>query len=312
MPKMTSRRDLAVFARARPPRCDMQAPNRDLTAPPAPEALDRWNAGVRASESGDNVIQMYGVIGEDWWTGEGITSSTVTAALKRVGDRDVEVHINSPGGDMFEGISIFNILQAHPKKVTVKVMGLAASAASVIAMAGDEVLVGLGSFIMIHNCWVVSVGNRHDMREVADYLEPFDGALRDIYVSRTGQQPDDVTKWMDDERFLSASECVALGFADGMLDASDVSEDAEQTERAKAFNAVRKVEAALTRKGGMSRTEARALITSMKGGRRGDETPAATNESSGKPGAAADAKPGAGDSELIAGLLRLRQSLSTP
>jgi ATP-dependent Clp protease protease subunit len=85
---------------------------------------------------------MYDVIGEDFWSGGGVTVNRVDAALRQIGNQDVEVHINSPGGDMFEGIAIYNRLLEHPGKVTVKVLGLAASAASIIAMAGEEVLIG--------------------------------------------------------------------------------------------------------------------------------------------------------------------------
>jgi ATP-dependent protease ClpP protease subunit len=136
-------------------------------------------------------------IGEDFWTGGGVTAKKVTAQLRAIGDRPVEVQINSFGGDMFEGIAIYNVLREHPQPVTVKVMGMAASAASIIAMAGDTVEIGAASFVMIHNCWVVAMGNRHDMIETAQWLEPFDFAMRDVYAARTGQKPDAVQKWLD-------------------------------------------------------------------------------------------------------------------
>jgi ATP-dependent protease ClpP protease subunit len=164
------------MAMARPGR--IKLPGKvDVAALSKPEVYDRWNAAVRAATAGDNVITMYDVIGRDDWTGGGITVESVDAQLARIGTGDVEIHVNSPGGDMFEGIAIFNRLQQHPGQITVKVFGQAASAASIIAMAGDRIEMAPSSFIMIHNCWVIVAGNRHDLRETADFLEPFDTAM---------------------------------------------------------------------------------------------------------------------------------------
>ncbi len=105
-------------------------------------ALSKWNPDVRsasADDESDNTISILDQIGEDWWTGGGVTAKRVGAALRQIGKKDVVVTINSPGGDYFEGLAIYNQLREHPAKVTVKILGIAASAASVIAMAGDEV-----------------------------------------------------------------------------------------------------------------------------------------------------------------------------
>ena len=88
--------------------------------------LEKWSAdaaGIRAVDVGDNVITMFGAIGEDYWSGGGITARTVTAQLRAIGDRPVEVQVNSPGGDMFEGIAIYNVLREHAQEVTIKIMG---------------------------------------------------------------------------------------------------------------------------------------------------------------------------------------------
>jgi len=177
-----------VMGRERPSALPMPA-TREVYALSKPNVLDRWNevgAGVRAVARGDNVITMFGDIGYDYWAGTEITAKSVTSQLRAIGDRDIEVHINSGGGDMFEGIAIFNVLREHPQNVTIKVMGMAASAASVIAMAGDTIEIGAASFLMIHNCWVGAVGKRHDMIEVAAFLEPFDRAMAETYAERTG------------------------------------------------------------------------------------------------------------------------------
>jgi ATP-dependent protease ClpP protease subunit len=265
----------------------------DVSAYSKPETFAKWNAGIRAATSpGDNVITIYDIIGEDWWTGEGVTVNRIDAALRKIGQNTaVEVHINSPGGDVFEGIAIFNRLREHGAKVTVKVMGLAASAASIIAMAGDEVLIGSSSFLMIHDCWVVAIGNRHDMAETAAFLEPFDAALADVYAKRSGQSVADCAAWMDAEKWINGSEAIRLGFADGLLPSDEMAEDERVTEQARATNALRTAEHGLMA-AGSSRAQARDLLAQIKGKRDAAPEPA---------------KPGAGDfdwSAASAGLFK--------
>lgn len=252
-----------VYAKARPSRIDAGTRN-DVAALTRPEVFDRWNAGLRAAaEPANNVITIFDIIGEDYWSGGGFTAKRASAALRAIGTGDVEVHINSPGGDMFEGIAIYNILRDHPGNVHVKIFGIAASAASVIAMAGDTVEIGAASFLMIHNCWVVAQGNRHDMAETATYLEPFDAAMADVYASRTGQTREQVVQWMDAERYIGGTEAVELGFADSLLPSDFVKEDKEATQAAAKHNAARQAEIAMCSQ--MSRTDARALIKKLKG-----------------------------------------------
>ncbi|BEN40789.1 hypothetical protein SMKC049_25810 [Serratia marcescens] len=129
-------------------------PCAGVTCEPLPSALERWNGGLKAAASNDNSISVFDVIGQDYW-GEGVTAKRIAGALRSMNGADVTVNINSPGGDMFEGLAIYNLLREYQGKVTVKVLGLAASAASIIAMAGDEIQIGRGAFLMIHNCWVV-------------------------------------------------------------------------------------------------------------------------------------------------------------
>ncbi|PDT77189.1 head maturation protease, ClpP-related [Bradyrhizobium sp. C9] len=332
----------------RPPRIEVQ-PRSDLasSAPASPDCFSRWNPGIRAAAADEkNVIEIFDVIGYDFWTGGGITDKSISDQLKSFGGQPVEVQINSPGGDMFEGISIYNLLNQYPGKVTVKVMALAASAASVIAMAGDEIQIGQGAFIMIHNCWVMAIGNRNDMREVADYLEPFDQALRDIYVARTGMKAADVETYMDDETFIGAKQAIDEGFADTVLSQDKIKEDKGAAASSKSKIAALHIEAALVRRGhvpaaqarnmivsastqegtpavreiekiltrkdgeheGMSRGTFRALIRDLKSG-----TPAAAAaQTDVKPGAdVTTTKPGAGDADLIAALAGLNRSLKS-
>lgn len=270
-----------VLAMARP--AVMPLPVRqDVHAFTKPQVHERWAqdaAGIRAIEVGDDVITMFDIIGEDFWSGGGVTAKRVASQLRAIGDRPVEVQINSPGGDMFEGIAIYNVLREHPQSVTVKVMGMAASAASIIAMAGDTVEIGAASFIMIHNCWVLAVGNRHDMRETAEWLEPFDQAMVDLYAARSGQDAKDIAKWMDAETFMSGSQAIERKFADALLPADAMKVDDEAKARDREVNDLRAMELQLV-SAGLSRSEARARINKIKG------TPGAAVE---------DPTPGAGD-----------------
>lgn len=222
------------------------------------KALARWNPGVRAADDTDRTIGIYDVIGQDYWTGEGVTAKRIAAALRSIGAGPVTVNINSPGGDMFEGFAIYNLLREHPGEVTVKVLGLAASAASIIAMAGDTVQMSRASFLMIHNAWIVAAGNRHELREIAEWMEPFDAAMADIYAARTGLDAAAIGEMLDAETWLAGSEAIQKGFADEYLPSDQVAEG----ERANAA-AVRRLEAAL-RASGMSRSEAMRLISEYK------------------------------------------------
>lgn len=137
-----------------------------VTCETLPSALDRWDGGIKAASTDDNSISVFDVIGQDYW-GEGVTAKRIAGALRAMNGADVTVNVNSPGGDMFEGLAIYNLLREYEGRVTVKVLGIAASAASIIAMAGDDIQIGRGAFLMIHNCWVYAMGNRHDFAELA-------------------------------------------------------------------------------------------------------------------------------------------------
>lgn len=256
-----------VKAKDRPSALPVPA-RKDVQAFTGPEVYERWSdvaAGVRALERGDNVITMFEVIGEDYWTGGGVTAKKVANQLRAIGG-PVEVQINSPGGDMFEGFAIYNVLREHPYDVTIKVMGMAASAASIIAMAGDRIEIGASSFIMIHNCWVLAFGNRNDLRELADWLAPFDQAMCDVYVARTGQDAKAVAKMLDDETWLSGSQAIDKGFADALLAADKITTDEKTKAEDRRVNELRGMERSLI-SAGLGRDEARARIDSIRGKR---------------------------------------------
>ncbi len=232
-----------------------------------PSVLQRWNPALRAQdEEQDNTISIFDPIGRDYWTGEGVTAKRVAAALRSIGaDKDVVVNINSPGGDYFEGLAIYNLLRAHEGNVTVRVLGVAASAASVIAMAGNEIEIGRAAFFMIHNAWIVVAGDRLVLRDAADWLEPFDAAAADIYAARSGQPREAVAKMLDAEKWIGGQEAVDTGFADALLSADQIKED--DTERDAQASSVRRVDALLA-KCGVPRSERRKLIQEIKAGTR--------------------------------------------
>lgn len=230
---------------------------------PDADAIERWNAGIMAKQSPENTISVLDVIGEDFWAGAGVTSKRVAAALRAIGDQEIFVDINSPGGDFFEGVAIYNLLRAHRAKVTVRVLGIAASAASIVAMAGDEVQIGKAGFLMVHNAWVVAMGNRHDLAEAAKTMEPFDDAMATLYSDRAGVKKAKAAEWMDNETWFNGEQAVSAKLADAFLDADQVTEDKTKAEAGRAVNATRRVDAILA-KSGIPRDERRSLIGEVK------------------------------------------------
>lgn len=250
------------------------------------DAIDAWQPELQAAAPDPATsISIYGRIGQGI-DGQGVTSRSIAAALRSIGPRAVTVNINSPGGDYFEGLGIYNLLRQHAGEVTVNVLSMAASAASVIAMAGDRILMADHSRIMIHNAWGVAVGNRHDMAKAMAMLEPLDQDMASVYASRSGMDAAKVASLMDAETFMSVDDAIGKGFADARLAPAKVSRD-----KAKApAKALAMVEASLT-KAGYSRADRRELLKDLF---------------SGKPRAAESATPCAGDTQtaaLLQGLL---------
>lgn len=275
------------------PGVPMGRPNADVRPYISPNALARWDSGVRASADDARAISIYDAIGHDLLTGDGVTAKRVAAALRAMGPGPVTVNINSPGGDMFEGLAIYNLLREHDGEVTVKVLGLAASAASIIAMAGDEVQVARSGFLMIHNAWVCVCGNRNDLREIADTIEPFDRAMAEVYAARTGESVEDVAALMDRETWMGGSEAIERGFADGYLPSDQLA----QSEGGKAKAAIRRLESAL-RACGLPKSEAIRLLSEIKAGTGEPASPGA--------GDPADNGPATGNEEAAAVLAALK------
>jgi len=233
--------------------------------------INHWNPDLRAEVSGENSISVFDPIGADWY-GEGVTANRVAAALRRIGHGAVTVNINSPGGDFFEGLAIYNLLREHPGEVTVKILGMAASAASVIAMAGDEVQIARAGFLMIHNTWVCSCGDRHALRDVADWLEPFDEVSAEIYAARTGIDGAEIVAMLDKETWISGARAVERGFADSLLGSDEIAADPKAEGTYSPHGAASTLDLLLSR-AGVSRSQRRRLVAAVKGGKPDDAAP---------------------------------------
>jgi ATP-dependent Clp protease protease subunit len=172
------------------------------------------NFRVRNATPKVGEIYLYDVVGDDWW-GDGVTDKSFAAALASLGKVDrIQLRINSEGGDVFQGFAIYNQLQRHPAHIEAHVDGLAASIASVILMAADEIHVADNARIMIHDPWGVAMGTADEMRQRADLLDSIKTSIVNTYVARTGLDAGRVVDLMSAETWMTAREALDNGFAD--------------------------------------------------------------------------------------------------
>ncbi|PSY59857.1 peptidase S14 [Escherichia sp. 20412-1] len=165
---------------------------------------------MQAGGQGEADIYIYDEIG--FW---GVTAKQFISDLNALGDiTHINLHINSPGGEVFEGIAIFNALRNHGAGITVYVDGVAASMASLIAMAGDTVIMPENAFMMIHKPWGISGGDAEKMRTYADRLDKLESVMVPVYAQKTGKTTDEIAVMLADETWMSGAECLAHGFAD--------------------------------------------------------------------------------------------------
>jgi ATP-dependent protease ClpP protease subunit len=168
----------------------------------------------------DGELLLYGFVGDSFWE-EGFTSRDVIDALAEVGrDADLTVRINSGGGYAYEGIAIYNALANHKGKVTVQVDAVALSAASVIAMAGEEIRMLSGSLMMIHDAAVITIGNADDHEVSRQMLDKMSAQIASIYADQSGKAADAIRASMKAETWMTAEEAVAEGFATEAVDTS--------------------------------------------------------------------------------------------
>ena len=180
-----------------------------------------WNLTRDTENPEDGVLDIGGeiVAEKGWFTGpDACVAKDFINALD--GYRNVTVHINSPGGDVMAGAAIYSALKEHrlngKGSVTVIITALAASAASIIAMAGDRILMHPVAYMMIHNPWTVAAGDAKELRKAAKTLDVISEGLISAYQVRTGKSRDELKKMLDAETWMSAASCVDEGFADGI------------------------------------------------------------------------------------------------
>jgi ATP-dependent Clp protease, protease subunit len=175
-------------------------------------------------------IKIYGVITDIKWFEDDVTVSDFEKQLSALGEIDLlNVFINSPGGNVFEGIAINNILKRHPAAKAVYIDGIAASIASVIAMAGDEVIMPKNTMMMIHNPMSIAYGYAEDMRKAADMLDKVKEPIKASYLSRVNIDDKKLSKLMDQETWLTSEEAIAMGFADKTEGEKDAAATVENT-----------------------------------------------------------------------------------
>lgn len=178
-------------------------------------------------EAKKNTANMFidGEIVTDEWDDTDTSAAGFRDALKEIGDvKTINLHINSPGGAVFEGIAICNMLKQNSANINVYVDGLAASIASVIAMSGDTIYMPANAMLMIHNPWTMAVGNAEELRKQANALDRITQASVETYLAKAGDKLDEKTlkQLMDDETWLTAQEAVDYGLADEVLGANKV------------------------------------------------------------------------------------------
>ena len=192
-----------------------------------------WNwksRKIRDQDSGEErverVLFLNGTIAEESWYDDEVTPALFKEELM-AGNGDITVWINSPGGDCVAAAQIYNMLMDYPGNVTVKIDGIAASAASVIAMAGTKVLISPVGMLMIHNPATIAWGDSGEMQKAIEMLESVKNSFINAYEIKTGLSRTKLSHMMDAETWMDAGKAVELGFADGILARAELTEDVE-------------------------------------------------------------------------------------
>ena len=228
---------------------------KDVQFDIAPKVMELYNPNIRmkteASEGSD--IEIFSDI-DKWYYG----LEYLDWKLREAENKDVNILINSGGGSLFEGVAMYNRLKMHKAKVTTKVIGIAASSASIIAMAGDEIEIAPTATIMIHNGSVPIYANKEQMRETADLLEQFDDNIANLYSTVTGITVDEIKAMMTNETFIIGDKAIELGFATALIDETKIKDVENQPEIS-----AHKVDLIMA-KAGISRKERRELLKDIK------------------------------------------------
>lgn len=204
----------------------MEESNKEAVMPKADERrFWDWTAARNedGAPSGGRVLFLTGVIAEESWFDDDVTPKLFKEELMS-GSGDVTVWINSPGGDCVAAARIYNMLSDYPGEVTVKIDGLAASAASVIAMAGDKVLMSPVGLMMVHNPLTTAAGDTQEMQRAISMLESVKESIINAYEIKTGLSRNKISRLMDEETWMDATKAAELGFIDGVLAPEDLAQ----------------------------------------------------------------------------------------
>lgn len=164
-------------------------------------------------------LYIYGDITSYEWDESDVSAWGFKKELEELGEiSELNVHINSYGGETFQGLAIYNLLKQHKAQINVYVDGIAASSASIIAMSGDKIYMPKTSLMMIHNCWKWAVGNSKELRKTADDMDKVAIAYKEAYLSKINITEDELDKLLDEETYLTADECIEMGFADEIVE----------------------------------------------------------------------------------------------
>ena len=174
-----------------------------------------WNF-IQNEDTSETELLFNGPISEDTWWGDEVTPALFRDELSKVSG-NLTVWLNSPGGDVFAASQIYSMLKNHKGKVTVKIDGIAASAASVVAMAGDETLISPTGMLMIHDPMTIAYGNKADMEQTITMLEEVKESILNAYVQKSHQSRETLSQLMSEETWMNAEKALELGLVDGIL-----------------------------------------------------------------------------------------------
>lgn len=178
------------------------------------QTIDRKGYRISAKAKSAEIL-IYDDIGEGWFGG--ISAKQFAEDIKKLPKVDeINVRINSAGGSVFEGEAMFNTLKRQEARIVVDIDGLAASIASIVAMAGDEINMAENAFFMIHDPWVMAMGNAEELRAQADLMDKVQNKLRDTYIGRTGIENSVIEEMMANETWMTAEEALEFGFIDNV------------------------------------------------------------------------------------------------
>jgi ATP-dependent Clp protease protease subunit len=186
---------------------------------------------VRDQTYNEATVYLYDEIG--YW---GVTAGDFAQQLDALDVETIHLRLNSPGGDVFDGVAMYNALLQHKAQVVTHVDGLAASIASVIALAGDEIEIAETAFFMIHNAWTLAIGNANDLRTTAGLLDKIDGMITATYVKQADADEGQIEQWMAQETWFTADEALEAGFASRIAGQDDEEETASASARVSAFD----------------------------------------------------------------------------